>query len=92
MIQILELFLHKSRHCLNHKQYEDVCFDTPTPGIKTPKELIAIFDRLINDDSTNLQKYLNQDYYSDKTLFFFDAHVDNNSITNYKRGVHYFAN
>ena len=26
--------------------------------------------RLINDDSTNLYKYLNQDYYSDKTLFF----------------------
>jgi len=49
------------------------------------KEISKSRLRLINDDSTNLQKYLNQDYYSDKTLFFFDAHVDNNSITNYKK-------
>ena len=41
--------------------------------------------RLINDDSTNLYKYLNHDYYSDKTLFFFDAHVDNKIIKNYKK-------
>jgi len=32
-------------------QYEDVRFDIPTPCNKSPKELIAIFDRLVNDDN-----------------------------------------
>lgn len=41
--------------------------------------------RLINDDSIHLFKYLNEDYYSNRTIFFFDAHVDNNNIKNYKK-------
>lgn len=40
---------------------------------------------LILDDSTNLKKYLNNDIFNDKTLFFLDAHVDNDNILNYKK-------
>lgn len=35
---------------------------------------------LINDDSNNLGNYLNNDIFQHKTIFFFDAHVDNASI------------
>ena len=40
---------------------------------------------LINDDSTNLLNYLNNDDFNKKTLFFLDAHVDNGDIKNFKR-------
>jgi hypothetical protein len=37
------------------------------------------------DDSTNMKKYLTTDTFNNKTLFFLDAHVDNNNIHNYKK-------
>lgn len=41
--------------------------------------------KLINDDSTNLYKYIEFDnIFLDKTMFFLDAHVDNINIHNYK--------
>jgi hypothetical protein len=40
---------------------------------------------LINDDSTNMNKYLEQDVFKNKTIFFLDAHVDNSNIYNYKK-------
>lgn len=39
---------------------------------------------LILDDSTNMKKYLNDDIFNNKTMFFLDAHVDNDNIHNYK--------
>jgi len=38
---------------------------------------------IFNDDSINLSKYLNDDCFSKKTMFFLDAHVDNENIKNY---------
>lgn len=40
---------------------------------------------LILDDSTNMKNYLNDDIFKQKTLFFLDAHVDNQNIENYKK-------
>ena len=37
------------------------------------------------DDSTNMKKYVTTDNFKDKTMFFLDAHVDNNNIHNYKK-------
>jgi hypothetical protein len=37
------------------------------------------------DDSTNMKKYLTTDCFKNKTIFFLDAHVDNNNIHNYKK-------
>ena len=37
------------------------------------------------DDSTNMKKYLTGDDFNNKTMFFLDAHVDNNNIHNYKK-------
>ena len=37
------------------------------------------------DDSTNMKKYLTGDNFNNKTMFFLDAHVDNNNIHNYKK-------
>jgi hypothetical protein len=37
------------------------------------------------DDSTNMKKYLMSDDFNNKTMFFLDAHVDNNNIHNYKK-------
>src|SRR6185437_2071573 len=40
---------------------------------------------LINDDSINIGKYLDNDLIkSNKCIFFLDAHVDNSNISNYK--------
>ena len=36
------------------------------------------------DDSTNMKKYLTDDNFKNKTMFFLDAHVDNENIHNYK--------
>jgi hypothetical protein len=36
------------------------------------------------DDSTNMKKYLLTDNFKEKTMFFLDAHVDNDNIHNYK--------
>lgn len=36
------------------------------------------------DDSTNLNKYLDDINFKDRTIFFLDAHVDNSNIKNYK--------
>lgn len=40
---------------------------------------------LYHDDSVNMSKYLNQDHFENKTMFFLDAHVDNINIRNYKK-------
>lgn len=40
---------------------------------------------LILDDSTNMNKYLNNIAFVNKTLFFLDAHVDNTNIHNFKK-------
>jgi hypothetical protein len=40
---------------------------------------------LILDDSTNMKQYLNNNDFKDRTLFFLDAHVDNQNIHNYKK-------
>ena len=37
------------------------------------------------DDSTNINKYLTNSDFNNRTIFFLDAHVDNNSIKNYKK-------
>lgn len=37
------------------------------------------------DDSTNMKKYLTDESFNNKTIFFLDAHVDNNNIQNYKK-------
>ena len=39
---------------------------------------------LINDDSANISKYLNDSSFPDKTMFFLDSHVDNTNIKNFK--------
>lgn len=37
------------------------------------------------DDSSNLKKYIvNEDFNKNRTIFFLDAHVDNNNIKSYK--------
>ena len=36
------------------------------------------------DDSANMKKYLTTDNFKEKTMFFLDAHVDNDNIHNYK--------
>ena len=40
---------------------------------------------LFCDDSTNMKKYLTNDNFKEKTIFFLDAHVDNGNIHNYKK-------
>ena len=40
---------------------------------------------LINDDSVNLINHLNNDDFNKRTMFFLDAHVDNENIKNFKR-------
>jgi len=37
------------------------------------------------DDSTNMKKYIMSNDFNNKTIFFLDAHVDNNNIHNYKK-------
>ena len=37
------------------------------------------------DDSTAMEKYIKTDDFKNKTMFFLDAHVDNNNIHNYKK-------
>jgi hypothetical protein len=37
------------------------------------------------DDSTNMKKYIMNDNLKHKTMFFLDAHVDNDNINNYKK-------
>jgi hypothetical protein len=37
------------------------------------------------DDSTNMKKYLTTNNFNEKTMFFLDAHVDNDNINNYKK-------
>ena len=36
------------------------------------------------DDSSNMKKYITTDNFKHKTMFFLDAHVDNENIHNYK--------
>ena len=41
--------------------------------------------KIYNDDSNYIEKYLiNNNDFNEKTLFFLDAHVDNENIKNYK--------
>lgn len=37
------------------------------------------------DDSVNMKKYLMTDDFKNKTIFFLDAHIDNDNIHNYKK-------
>jgi len=37
------------------------------------------------DDSTNMKKYIMADDFTNKTMFFLDAHVDNDNIHNYMK-------
>ena len=37
------------------------------------------------DDSSNMKKYVTTDNFKHKTMFFLDAHVDNENIHNYKK-------
>ena len=39
---------------------------------------------LLLDDSIHLKKYVSDPAFANRTLFFLDAHVDNNIISNYK--------
>jgi len=48
-------------------------------------EIQATRYNLIWDDSTNMKKYLIDDIFKNKTMFFLDAHVDNQNIHNYKK-------
>lgn len=61
--------------------------DLVSLGLEVFKEEIRK-DRyhLILDDSTNMEKYVNDDtVFRNKTMFFLDAHVDNINIENYKK-------
>lgn len=40
---------------------------------------------LILDDSTNMKNYINSEIFNNKTMFFLDAHVDNENIHNFKK-------
>lgn len=40
---------------------------------------------LFLDDNTNMKKYLINDNFKEKTMFFLDAHVDNCNISGYKK-------
>ena len=37
------------------------------------------------DDSTNMEKYMNNEELKNRTIFFLDAHVDNINICNFKK-------
>jgi hypothetical protein len=37
------------------------------------------------DDSTNMKNYITSDDFNNKTMFFLDAHIDANNITNFKK-------
>ena len=39
---------------------------------------------LIRDDSSNMAQYLVDPCFSERTIFFLDAHVDNSNISNFK--------
>ena len=45
---------------------------------------------LILDDSVNMNKYIDNNIFTNKTLFFLDAHVDNDNIHNYTTRVPLF--
>ena len=49
------------------------------------KEIAEGRYHLILDDSTNMKKYIDDEVFKNRTIFFLDAHVDNNSIKNYKK-------
>lgn len=41
--------------------------------------------KIILDDSVNLDKHLQEDFFKNRTIFFLDAHVDNHNIINFKK-------
>jgi len=41
--------------------------------------------KIILDDSTNMKAHLTDENFKNKTIFFLDAHVDNDNIHNYKK-------
>ena len=49
------------------------------------KDIVNGRYNLILDDSSNMKNYLNNDMFKEKTMFFLDAHVDNNNIHNFKK-------
>lgn len=54
-------------------------------GLKVFEEHVATGRyNLMLDDSVNMKKYLVDDIFQEKTMFFLDAHVDNQYIHNYK--------
>lgn len=40
---------------------------------------------LFHDDSVNMKRHLHYPYFENKTMFFLDAHVDNNNIHNFTK-------
>jgi hypothetical protein len=53
--------------------------------IEFEKDIITERYNVYLDDSTNMIKYLGNDVFKNKTLFFLDAHVDDYNISNYKK-------
>ena len=49
------------------------------------KEIESGRYKLILDDSSNMKNHLDEVINNNKTMFFLDAHVDNNNIHNYKK-------
>ena len=48
-------------------------------------EIVSGRYKLLLDDSTNMRQHLYNGVFKDKTMFFLDAHVDNNNIHGFKR-------
>jgi hypothetical protein len=49
------------------------------------KEIYNNRYHLIHDDSSNMKNYVKSNIFDKKTMFFLDAHVDNNNIHNFKK-------
>lgn len=79
-----------SKHALKCEFNKIYCIEIRKDWVDLGNEL---FKEYINngkytlylDDSTNMKKYLLDDNFKNKTMFFLDAHVDNNNIHNYKK-------
>lgn len=70
----------KKVYCMEiHKKWVDLGKDIFKKDIELNRYV------LILDDSTNMKQYLNNNDFEERTLFFLDAHVDNQDIQNYKK-------
>ncbi len=67
-------------YCIEiRKDWVDLGFEVFKDHIESGKYNLYL------DDSTNMKKYITTDIFKNKTMFFLDAHVDNDNIQNYKR-------